>query len=48
MQQVLVQTIHLLITAVASQTSFTVSEAVTIATNIDLLFAADGGEEITG
>jgi hypothetical protein len=37
----------LTITAVASQTSFTVSEAVTIATNIDLLFAADGGEEIT-
>jgi len=37
----------LTITAVASQTSFTVSEAVTIATNIDLLFAADGGEEVT-
>jgi hypothetical protein len=36
----------LTITAVASQTSFTVSEAVTIATNIDLLFAADGGEEL--
>ena len=37
----------LTITAVASQTSFTVSEAVTIATNKDLLFAANGGEEIT-
>jgi len=37
----------LTITAVASQTSFTVSEAVTIATNIDLLFAANGGEEVT-
>ena len=37
----------LTITAVASQTSFTVSEEVTIATNIDLLFAADGGEEVT-
>jgi hypothetical protein len=36
----------LTVTAVASQTSFTVSEAVTIATNIDLLFAADGGEEL--
>jgi hypothetical protein len=33
----------LTITAVASQTSFTVSEAVTIATNIDLLLMADGG-----
>jgi len=37
----------LTITAVASQTSFTVSEAVTIATNIDLLFSANGGEEVT-
>jgi len=37
----------LTITAVASQTSFTVSEAVTIATNIDLLFSTNGGEEIT-
>jgi len=37
----------LTITAVGSQTSFTVSEAVTIATNIDLLFAANGGEEVT-
>ena len=33
----------LTITAVASQTSFTVSEAVTIATNIDILLMADGG-----
>ena len=37
----------LTITAVASQTSFTVSEAVTIATDIVLLFAANGGEEVT-
>ena len=37
----------LTITAVASQTSFTVSEAVTIATNIDLLFSTNGGEEVT-
>ncbi len=34
------------ITAVASQTSFTVSENVTIATDINLLFSADGGEGI--
>ena len=33
----------LTITAVASQTSFTVSEAVTIANNIDILLMADGG-----
>ena len=37
----------LTITAVASQTSFTVSEAVTIATDIVLLFSANGGEEVT-
>jgi hypothetical protein len=36
----------LTITAVASQTQFTVSEAVTIATNIDLLFETNGGDEI--
>jgi hypothetical protein len=34
------------ITAVASQTSFTVSENVTIATDINLLFSADAGEGI--
>ena len=34
----------LTITAVASQTSFTVSEPVTIADNINLLFSADAGE----
>ena len=37
----------LTVTAVASQTSFTVSEAVTIATDIVLLFSANGGEEVT-
>ena len=36
----------LTITAVASQTSFTVSEPVTIADNINLLFSADAGEGI--
>ena len=36
----------LTITAVASQTEFTVSEAVTIADNVILLLMADGGEEI--
>jgi hypothetical protein len=36
----------LTITAVASQTSFTVSEAVTIATNIDILLMADGGGSV--
>ena len=36
----------LTITAVASQTEFTVSEAVTIADNVVLLLMADGGEEI--
>ena len=36
----------LTITAVASQTEFTVSEAVTIANNVVLLLMADGGEEI--
>ena len=34
------------ITAVASQTSFTVSEKVTIANDIELLFSADAGEGI--
>jgi hypothetical protein len=34
------------ITAVASQTEFTVSENVTIADDIELLFSADGGEGI--
>ena len=36
----------LTITAVASQTEFTVSEAVTIADNVILLLMADGGEEM--
>ena len=36
----------LTITAVASQTSFTVSEPVTIANDINLLFSADAGEGI--
>ena len=36
----------LTITAVASQTDFTVSEAVTIADNVILLLMADGGEEM--
>ena len=35
----------LTITAVASQTSFTVSERVTIADDINLLFSTDGGEK---
>ena len=38
----------LTITAVASQTSFTVSEAVTIANNIDILLMADGGGALEG
>jgi len=36
----------LTITAVASQTSFTVSEPITVADNINLLFSADAGEGI--
>ena len=36
----------LTITAVASQTSFTVSEPITVATDINLLFSADAGEGI--
>ena len=36
----------LTITAVASQTSFTVSEPITVADNIKLLFSADAGEGI--
>ena len=36
----------LTITAVASQTSFTVSEAVTIADDVDLLLMAAGGDEV--
>ena len=36
----------LTITAVASQTSFTVSEPITVANNINLLFSADAGEGI--
>jgi hypothetical protein len=36
---------ELTITAVASQTSFTVSEEITVADDIKLLFSADGGEK---
>ena len=36
----------LVVTAVASQTSFTVSEAVTVATNIDLLLDEHGGNNL--
>ena len=36
---------ELTITAVASQTSFTVSEEITVADDINLLFATDGGEK---
>ena len=36
---------ELTITAVASQTSFTVSEEITVANDIKLLFSADGGEK---
>ena len=36
----------LTITAVASQTSVTVSEAITVANNVILLAMADGGEEV--
>ena len=36
---------ELTITAVASQTSFTVSEEITVANDINLLFSTDGGEK---
>jgi len=36
---------ELTITAVASQTSFTVSEKITVANDINLLFSTDGGEK---
>ena len=36
---------ELTITAVASQTSFTVSEEITVADDINLLFSTDGGEK---